>query len=100
VLGLVVATVIAAAGRAVPRPSWQLVAVVAAPSLADVAAGWLGLGGLASWPRMVLALAPGLVCGLALAHGVADLVRARLGQWPRGRAHAIIPGRPRTIRGS
>jgi len=77
VLGLVAAAVYAACGRAVPRPSWRWLALAAAPSLVDVAAGRLGLGGLSSWPRLMIGVAPGLVCGLALGHAVADLVRTR-----------------------
>jgi uncharacterized membrane protein len=54
-----------------PKPLWLL--IVAAPTLVDAAAHWLGLPSLAALPRFLAALPLGFVAGLFLAEAVGDL---------------------------
>jgi uncharacterized membrane protein len=57
------------------RTRRRLLLVALAPTLVDVLAGRLGLGGLAELPRFLVALPPGVLLGMLLAEGLADLVR-------------------------
>jgi zinc transporter ZupT len=54
-----------------PRPIWLVWTAV--PTVIDVLMPWIGLPALGELPRMLLALAPGLVAGVFLALGVAEL---------------------------
>jgi len=56
-----------------PRPFW--LAVVAAPTVLDFAAGQLGLPSLDNWPRFALALPLGLLAGLFLGDALFEIVR-------------------------
>ncbi len=56
-----------------PRPVW--LAVVAAPSVLDFAAGLVGLPSLANWPRFALAVPLGLLAGLYLGDALLEIVR-------------------------
>jgi uncharacterized membrane protein len=64
-----------------PRPGWLLAAAL--PTLIDFTFGWVGLPQLPNTWRLVVTLPAGLVAGLFLAIGVADIARATL----RERAH-------------
>ncbi len=63
-----------------PRPPGRWLAAAALPTAADVAAGLLGLPGLANWPRFAVALPLGMLCGLWLARATVEAVRARASQ--------------------
>lgn len=74
-----VAGLIAAAGLVVgrgrrPRPAWLAWALV--PNVIDAALPWVGLPGLSTLPRHLLAWPLGFVAGLFLAVGVADLAHS------------------------
>jgi len=56
-----------------PRPLW--LAIVAAPSVLDFAAGLVGLPSLANWPRFALAVPLGLLAGLYLGDALLEIVR-------------------------
>ncbi len=56
-----------------PRPVW--LAVVAAPSVLDFAAGLVGLPSLANWPRFAMAVPLGLLAGLYLGDALLEIVR-------------------------
>ena len=56
-----------------PRPIW--LAVVAAPTVLDFAAGQFGLPSLGNWARFFLALPLGLLAGLFLGDGLIETVR-------------------------
>ncbi len=60
-----------------PRLGLRTLLVSAAPSVVDFALGVVGLPSLANLPRAVLALPLGLVLGLLLARGLADLLAPR-----------------------
>ncbi len=60
-----------------PRLGLRTLIVSAAPSVLDFAFGLVGLPSLANLPRAVLALPLGLVLGLLLARGLADLLVPR-----------------------
>jgi len=62
-----------ARGQRAPHVGWLVAA--AAPSLLDVAARFAGWPGLPNLPRLVIALPLGVVLGLLLGFGVADLRR-------------------------
>lgn len=53
------------------RPA--ILGLALAPTLIDALLPWLGFSGLSNVPRLVLALPAGLVAGLFLAIGIADL---------------------------
>lgn len=71
VLGLLWTTVRVQPTR--PRPLW--LAVVAAPSALDFAAGLLGLPSLDNWARFAVALPLGLLAGLYLGDALVEIVR-------------------------
>ena len=56
-----------------PRPLW--LAVVAAPTLFDFAAGQLGLPSLGNWSRFIFALPLGILTGLFLGDALLEIVR-------------------------
>jgi uncharacterized membrane protein len=56
-----------------PRPVW--LAVVAAPTILDFAAGQLGLPNLGNWTRFAVALPLGLLAGLYLGDALMAIVR-------------------------
>jgi uncharacterized membrane protein len=56
-----------------PRPVW--LAVVAAPTILDFAAGQLGLPSLGNWARFTVALPLGLLAGLYLGDALIEIVR-------------------------
>ena len=56
-----------------PRPIW--LAVVAAPTVLDFAAGQFGLPSLGNWPRFALAIPLGLLAGLYLGDALIEIVR-------------------------
>jgi uncharacterized membrane protein len=61
------------ARRRGPRPRWVL--FLALPTLVDVLAGLLGLGGVGNAARLALALPAGLALGAFLGIGLTDLGR-------------------------
>jgi len=75
------------------RLGW--LAAAALPTVLDVGAAWVGLGGLANLPRFFSAVPVGVVAGLLLAEGIEDL--ARMGTDRRGAAVAR-PSRESTTR--
>ncbi|MDX1390259.1 MAG: DUF2085 domain-containing protein [Acidobacteriota bacterium] len=79
------------------RLTWLIVAV--APSVVDVAAGVVGLGGLPNVPRLLVALPAGVVLGLLLGEAVLDLASSIRERRKRSTldvaAHAPCP-RPQT----
>ena len=60
-------------GSPTPRLRWLV--IVAIPSVADFTLGLVGLPSLPNWPRLALAMPPGLLLGLALANAIVDLGR-------------------------
>jgi uncharacterized membrane protein len=56
-----------------PRPVW--LAIVAAPTVLDFAAGQLGLPSLGNWTRFAVALPLGLLAGLYLGDALIEIVR-------------------------
>ena len=70
-LGLMWTTVRNRSSR--PRPIWLL--LVAIPTVADFAAGLIGLPSLGNWPRFALALPLGLLAGLYLGDALIEIVR-------------------------
>jgi uncharacterized membrane protein len=56
-----------------PRPVW--LAVVAAPTVLDFAAGQIGLPSFGNWPRFAIALPLGLLAGLYLGDGLLEIIR-------------------------
>lgn len=70
--GLIVAACFVIGRRRGPRPIWLAYAV--APTLVDALLPWIGLPGLSSLPRCLLALPAGFVAGLFLAEGIRDIV--------------------------
>jgi uncharacterized membrane protein len=56
-----------------PQPVW--LAVVAAPTVLDFAAGQIGLPSLSNWPRFALAVPLGLLAGLYLGDALLEIVR-------------------------
>jgi uncharacterized membrane protein len=74
-VGLTLALGLLARGRLRPRAS--LLVLSFAPMAIDVALPWIGWPGLSNAPRLLLALPAGLVAGLVLAVGVADLALMR-----------------------
>jgi uncharacterized membrane protein len=71
VTGLVAASWLVVGRRFSPRPAWLAWAL--APTLLDAALPWIGLRGLSTLPRHLLAWPVGFVAGLFLAVGIADL---------------------------
>lgn len=73
-VGGILGLFIGAAGLAWARrtPVWLLF-VAAAPTVIDALASFCGLGGLANFPRFLLSIPTGAVCGWFLAIGVGDL---------------------------
>jgi len=69
-LGLLWTTVWNRASR--PRPRW--LAVIAAPTILDFAAGQLGLPNLGNWTRFAVALPLGLFAGLYLGDALMAIV--------------------------
>ena len=61
-----------------PRPVW--LAVVAAPTVLDFAAGQVGLPNLGSWTRLAVALPLGLLAGLYLGDALYEIVRLNSAQ--------------------
>ncbi len=61
-----------------PRPIW--LAVVAAPTVLDFAAGQLGLPSLGNWTRLAVALPLGLLAGLYLGDALHEIVRLNSSQ--------------------
>jgi len=61
-----------------PRPLW--LAVVAAPTIVDFAAGQLGLPSLGNWARFTVALPMGLLAGLYLGDALIEIVRLNSGR--------------------
>ena len=61
-----------------PRPIW--LAIVAAPTVLDFAAGQLGLPSLGNWTRFALALPLGSVAGIFLGDALIEIVRLNSGQ--------------------
>lgn len=70
-LGLLWTTLLNRSSR--PRPVW--LAVVAAPTVLDFAAGLVGLPSLPNWPRFALAIPLGLLAGLYLGDALLTIVR-------------------------
>jgi uncharacterized membrane protein len=70
-LGLVWTTLRNRSSR--PRPVW--LAVVAAPTVIDFAAGQIGLPSLDNWPRFALAVPLGLFAGLYLGDALITILR-------------------------
>jgi uncharacterized membrane protein len=60
-----------------PRPVW--LAVVAAPTVLDFAAGQLGLQSLGNWTRFAVALPVGLLAGLYLGDALIEIIRLNSG---------------------
>ena len=58
-------------GSVTIRLRWLVIA--ATPTVADFALGLVGLPSLANWPRLAVAVPPGLLLGLALADAIVDL---------------------------
>ena len=56
-----------------PRPMW--LAIVAAPTILDFAAGQFGLPSLGNWSRFAVALPLGLLAGLFLGDALIEIVR-------------------------
>ena len=56
-----------------PRPVW--LAIVAAPTVLDFAAGQVGLPSLGNWTRFAVALPLGLLAGLYLGDALIEIVR-------------------------
>jgi uncharacterized membrane protein len=54
-----------------PKPVWLLYSL--APTVIDALLPWVGLPGLPSLPRHILAWPPGFVAGLFLAAGITDI---------------------------
>lgn len=86
-----VAGLLAAAWLVVGRerrlhPAWLVWAL--APSLVDATLPWIGLQGLSALPRHLLAWPLGLVAGLFLAVGVADLAVSLKSERSRGAGRA------------
>jgi len=71
VVGLLAAAWLFVGRKRRPRPAWLAWAL--APNLMDAALPWIGLPGLPTLPRHLLAWPLGFVAGLFLAVGVADL---------------------------
>jgi uncharacterized membrane protein len=61
----------------VPRLGLRALLVAAAPSVVDFGLGLAGLPSLANLPRALVALPLGLVLGLLLAQGLAEILRPR-----------------------
>ena len=74
-LGLLWKTVRNRPGR--PHPVW--LAVIAAPSIVDFAAGLVGLPSLPNAPRFLLALPLGLLAGLYIGDALIEIVRLNAG---------------------
>ena len=91
-LGLVMAVGLVARRRLQVRPVW--LAFAAAPTVVDALLPWVGLTGLPSLPRFLLALAPGLVAGLFLAAGVEDLVLVLMSRRERNALWLRLRGAP------
>ena len=94
VAGLFGAAWLVVGRRVQPRPAWLLWAAV--PTLVDAALPWIGLRGLSALPRHLLAWPLGLVAGLFLAVGVADLALSLKSARTRGarplRANSLLEG--------
>lgn len=72
-LGLLV---VAAAGLTLRRSRLTWLMVASAPSVIDVVAGFVGLGGLSNAPRLLVAVPAGVVLGLLLGEAVIDLAQS------------------------
>lgn len=76
--GLYAGGVLALAAAAVTgirsHPTLRLLVITAVPTVVDFGAALVGLPSLPSWPRFAVALTPGIVLGLLLADGIADVV--------------------------
>lgn len=64
-----------------PHPLW--LAVVAAPTVIDFAAGQLGLPSLGNWARFLAAVPLGLMAGLYLCDALIEIARLNAGQEKR-----------------
>lgn len=87
-VGLLAAWLVVIGRLAGPRPRWLLWTVL--PTAIDALLPWVGLPGLPALPRLLLALAPGLIAGIFLAIGVHDLFLNR-GKADSRRADSGIP---------
>jgi len=65
-----------------PRPVW--LAVVAAPTVLDFAAGQIGLPSFGNWTRFAFALPLGLLAGLYLGDALIEIVRLNSAQEKQG----------------
>ncbi len=74
--GTVGLLLVAAAGITLRRSRLTWLVVTAAPSVIDVGAGFVGLGGLSNLPRLLVALPAGVVLGLLLGEAVSDLAQS------------------------
>ena len=92
VAGLFAAAWLVVGRKGRPRPAWLLWA--AAPTLLDAALPWIGLRGLSTLPRHLLAWPLGFVAGLFLAAGVAELAFSWMSERTRGaeplRANSLL----------
>jgi uncharacterized membrane protein len=70
-LGMLI--VLAVRGAPTPRLRWLVAAAI--PTVVDFALGLAGLPSLSNWPRLAVAIPPGLLLGLALADAIVDLGR-------------------------
>ncbi len=86
-LGLLVGAVLLGAVSSRLRPIMLL--VVAAPTALDALLPWLGLPGLPNTPRLLLALPAGLMAGLFLALGIADIASSKSSDRYGSRAPAL-----------
>ena len=77
-------------GRPRLRPLWLVVAL--APTAVDTLLPWIGLPQLPLVPRLMVAVAAGVVAALFLAHGLADLFARRVRTEPPHSARS--PGIP------
>lgn len=82
VVGLLAGAWFVVGRRRGPRPVW--LACVLVPNLVDAALPWIGWPGLTNLPRHVIAWPLGLVAGLFLAVGVADLAVVLKSERARG----------------
>lgn len=91
-IGLYAGFAVGGVRRRRPNPVWF--AILAVPTLIDVALPFLGLEGLSSLPRLLLAVPPGVLAGLYLAIGIHDLANSRFSDRsrPSGRTDSMLEG--------
>jgi uncharacterized membrane protein len=90
--GLFLALCFAGVRAARPGPLWLL--ALSLPSLVDVLLPWLGWAGAPNWPRMWMAVPPGILAGIYLAIGIHDLVDRGTSRRARSvtRAQSVLEG--------